>query len=571
MVNRGRSGGCVTCKQRRVKCDETKPECQACHRLKLRCGGYGNKYALKFKDQNHKFYNEDVGSRSRGMMKFARPGRSSESDVQHRNISTALTSRPSEPDTAVPFYLSHYASMGRDMGSTRGFFELLIPAYRSERDESALSLAVSALASEILSLWRQDPSSFRSPRKSYSRAIARLRSAIQDPIERGQPATILAVLVLQTYENASAIYDLRRVSSTHHNGATSLLSSLDSYNMDVIMRAYLRKFMLHTEVSTAIRQKNPLKSIAYSWFESEESIVVPQNPSSDLDAIGASVAELQASHTQFVRQGGLSTSLGPFLKEWMADAKRVNAELLKWSENVPHHWRPVRLISSRDIDSSIPTYQSICEVYPSCQIASIWNLWRVQRLLLAKLMLESLDAWSNMGCHGKAFYCLTDVSDCQQTVQEEVDGVCYSIPFYLGNRTTRSNLSDFTDPMVRLPSQYIWKEGTRLDRNGLEAGLSIEDHRRHVIAQGPWRAMHPLSHLLTLFSEGHSEMMPQFPRSGQREWIRDQFLRVAKLLHLPSESGNHTKGSESTKATTDYNAGYLARGIRKGAILMSGP
>lgn len=575
MVNRGRSGGCLTCKQRRVKCDETKPECQACHRLKLQCGGYGAKYALKFKDQNYKFCNQDVDCRSRNVVKFANSRRSSESDVQDQNVTTALISRLSEPDTAVPFYLSHYASMGRDMGSTRGFFELLIPAYRSEREESALSLAVSALASEILSLWRQDPSSFRSPRNSYSRALTGLRNAIQDPIERSKPATILAVLVLQTYENASAIYDLRRVSSTHHNGAASLLSSLDSHDMDVIMRAYLRKFMLHTEVSTAIRQKKPLKSIAYSWFESKQSMAVPQNPSSGLDVIGASVAELQASYMEFVRQGGLSTSSGPFLREWMADAKRVDAELMEWSENVPQHWRPVRLISGRDIDSSIPTYQSVCEVYPSCQIASIWNLWRFQRLLLARIMLSSLNACSDMGrvgfAHGEAFYDGTDLVDCQQTLQEVVDSVCYSIPFYLGDRTTRSHLSDFTDPMIMLPSQYSLKEGTWLDRNGLEAGLSRDEHRRHVIAQGPWRAMHPLSHLLTLFSEDHRELIPRFPRPGQREWIRDQFLRVAKLLHLPSESGNDIERSGSAETSSDSNAESLARGIRKGAILMSGP
>jgi hypothetical protein len=83
--------------------------------------------------------------------------------------------------------------------------------------------------------------------------------------------------------------------------------------------------------------------------------------------------------------------------------------------------------------------------------------------------------------------------------------------------------------------------------------------------------MHPLSHLLTLFSEEHGELIPNFPRPGQRDWIRDQFLRVATLLHLPSESGNDMKRSESTEPSADFKAEYLAKGIRKGAILMSGP
>ncbi|EEU41880.1 uncharacterized protein NECHADRAFT_96887 [Fusarium vanettenii 77-13-4] len=575
MVNRGRSGGCVTCKERRVKCDEAKPECRSCQRLKLRCGGYNRpkpkpKYAkLRFRDQNYKFCtntNQDVDSNDRDVVKVATsPSQSSESDVQHRQVARALTSRrPSEPDTAVPFFLGHYARIGRDMGSTRGFFEMLIPAYFSQQQESALSLAVSALASEILSMWRGDTNSFRLPQGSYSRAITRLRTAIQDPTERAMPATMLAILVLQTYENASAVYDLRRASRMHHNGAASLLSFVDTDAMDGTVRAYLRKFMLHTEVSTAMRQKKPLKSIAYSWIGSKDAMAVPDNPSSALDAIGASVAELQASYTQFVTQGGSTTSLEHVLTEWRAEARRVDAELLAWAANVPDHWRPSRLISGRDIDSSIPTYQSICEVYPSCQIASIWNLWRFQRLVLAKITLGCLGAFSGLGRFGFAYgQFLDDPADfvnCQQRLQEVVDSVCYSIPFHLGNRTTRSTLMDFTDPTILLPSQ-----------GSLNGVTSNDDHRRHVIAQGPWRAMHPLSRCLTLFSEDDGEVIASLLRPGQREWIRDQFLRVATLLHLPTEPGNYMEGSGSPGGSADVKAEYLAREIRKGAILMSGP
>ncbi|KAJ4310334.1 hypothetical protein N0V84_011017 [Fusarium piperis] len=573
MVNRGRSAGCVTCKERRVKCDEAKPVCRSCQRLKLRCGGYNRSkpkhVRLKFRDQNYKFRtstNQDVDSHDWGVVKAeTKPSRSSEPDVQDLEVMRALTSRRlSEPDTAVPFFLGHYARIGRDMASTRGFFEMLIPAYFSQQQESALPLAVSALASEILSMWRQDANSFQSTHKSYSRAITRLRTAIQNPTERGRPATVLAVLVLQIYENASAVYDLRRASRMHHNGAASLLSLVDSDNMDRTVRAYLRRFMLHTEVSTAMRQKKPLKSIAYTWIGSKDTVAVPDNPSSALDAIGASVAELQASYTQVVRQGDSATSLEHVLKEWRSKARRVDAELLAWAENVPDHWRPLRLISGRDIDSSIPTYQSVCEVYPSCQIASIWNLWRFQRLVLVKITLGSLGAFSHLNRLGFAYGQFpdhpTDLVNCQHTLQEVVDSVCYSIPFHLGNRTTRSSLTDFTDPTILLPSC-----------GSLDGVISSDDHRRHVIAQGPWRAMHPLSRCLTLFSEDDGEVVASLLRPRQREWIRDQFLRVATLLHLPFEPGNDMEGSGSPGGSADARAEYLAKEVRKGAILMSGP
>ena len=121
MVNRGCSGGCVTCKDRRVKCDEAKPDCRACQRLRLRCGGYRAKPArLKFKDQGHKF-NKDQGH------KF--------NSGPHRAVVLSRANGVEHPgpgplinlDIAVPFFLRNYADLGRDMESTRGFFELLIP------------------------------------------------------------------------------------------------------------------------------------------------------------------------------------------------------------------------------------------------------------------------------------------------------------------------------------------------------------------------------------------------------------------------------------------------------------
>ena len=32
--------GCVTCKAKRLKCDETKPSCQQCYKRQVECGGY---------------------------------------------------------------------------------------------------------------------------------------------------------------------------------------------------------------------------------------------------------------------------------------------------------------------------------------------------------------------------------------------------------------------------------------------------------------------------------------------------------------------------------------------------
>ena len=204
MVNRGRSGGCVTCKQRRVKCDEEKPKCQSCQRLGLLYSGYRTKCTeIKFKDQNHKFFTNAVQVQAQDQVPAPRP--------------------LAEPDNAVSFFLGYYASMGRDLESARGFFEILVPVYCSQPQNSALSLAVSAVATRIISIWRYGPESFQSPRETYTQTITSLRSALQDRVERSNPATLLAVLSLHLYENIAAIYGLNSATRIHLDGAVSLL------------------------------------------------------------------------------------------------------------------------------------------------------------------------------------------------------------------------------------------------------------------------------------------------------------------------------------------------------------
>ncbi|UPK92016.1 hypothetical protein LCI18_002951 [Fusarium solani-melongenae] len=48
VASRKRSG-CVTCRARRLKCDEAKPHCSNCTRLRLQCGGYVTRF--RFRDQ----------------------------------------------------------------------------------------------------------------------------------------------------------------------------------------------------------------------------------------------------------------------------------------------------------------------------------------------------------------------------------------------------------------------------------------------------------------------------------------------------------------------------------------
>ncbi|KAL3466865.1 hypothetical protein BJX64DRAFT_274240 [Aspergillus heterothallicus] len=589
MVNRGRSGGCVTCKQRRVKCNEARPQCGPCRRLGLQCGGYKTKYAsLKFKDETHKFGTKanQRDATGHGLREEKTP-----------RSALALHRPLAEPDTAVPFFLQLYVCAGRDLAAARGFFEVLIPIYNTQPCSSPLSLAMAALAEEVQSIWRHDNRSVRSfeSRATYhTQAMQSLRSTLQNRDEWGKPATMLAVIALQLYENVAAIYGLRSATRTHQNGAVSLLpfaaSDPSTDANDTAVSAYIRGFVLHTEISAAMRQERPLVENASSWFARDNLVgAAPENPSTALDIIGASVAQLQARY--------IESSSVQMPAEWIAEAKHLDEQLVAWVQRVPSHLQPRKLISGRNLDAlSIHTYQSVCEIYSSCQIGAIWNLWRIQRLLLARIIFTSLERIQDN---------LTDLAhrttDNQEpsleydnpllhhqidTIQSLVDSICHSVPFYLGNRTRPSSISDFADPTILLPSchpqvQVRTSSPTSTNEND-ESDWTYhppgdEQHKSHIIAQGPWHIMSPLSRLLTLFStEPDQERGLALPvsifRRGQYEWICEQFLRVTLLLHIRPGKNSHTPSREGGGWSSKGNrVEDFALAVRKGAVFMSGP
>ncbi|KAL4900155.1 hypothetical protein BDW74DRAFT_162457 [Aspergillus multicolor] len=510
--------------------------------------------------------------------------------------------------------------MGRGMESARGFYEILVPEYDAQPADSALSLAVSALASKTLSLWR-GAANLQETEKIYTQAVGALRCSVATCSQRQggkvATATLLAALALQLYENLASIFGLRSAATrVHHDGAVSLLPFTnrdpndDPTNNKVA--AYVRRYILHNEVSSALRQKRPLRPHAYDLIASQEKdlVAAPDNPSSTLDLIGTSVAELQASYISFLSDcrsvppiQNVTTRMKCALQ---AEAQHLDAQLVSWAQSVPAHWTPLK-VAGQDLDPSIVVnaFEETAEIYPSCQIGNVWNFWRCQRLILVKIILALNSLKEDQPDRLNAIIEYpADVVQCRHTLQGLVDSLCHSVPFYLGNRVNHSSMHDFTDPGIIFPTY----PASPSPPSSLPVNPGRNDHKRHLIAQGHWHIMSPLSCLLTLLSDdeddGHS--LAGALRPGQCDWIRGQFLRVSTLLRLPTPS--RPGGEGPTRSTSRVGGGmgqyrglglektpapapspiwmstgsnsevdvnvkpeYLARRVRKAAVFLSGP
>ncbi|RVX66419.1 hypothetical protein B0A52_09649 [Exophiala mesophila] len=85
------SSGCITCKSRRMKCDETKPFCQQCARRKVTCGGYPKLFRWKPMGQGKNGPTETQGSQpiDTPMTSDSQPGQTSDPHIPRSQFHTS--------------------------------------------------------------------------------------------------------------------------------------------------------------------------------------------------------------------------------------------------------------------------------------------------------------------------------------------------------------------------------------------------------------------------------------------------------------------------------------------------
>ncbi|KAJ3547840.1 hypothetical protein NM208_g1309 [Fusarium decemcellulare] len=575
MVNRGASRGCMTCRQRRVKCDERKPWCRQCLLLGRECAGYGRKRPrLRFKDETARYsgIQPDQGAHIRhSNREVAKTPKHKPTTISRNDCSILPSLQPHQQDLAVSFFLNYVTNIGRSLESTRGFLEFVRPALATQRHDSALFAAVNAAASKLWMILGYYGSSASQPIKLHSKALVRLQKAVQDPEERRHDATVLAALMLQVYDTLSAISGQHRAHGTHRDGALALLLQRGDDGSDSKYHANLVGNLLHSKVSLCVRERRPLPSSDRGWLKSQALAIEPVNPSCLLDHIGIAVADLQHTfHESWATKKDVDSS---GLSDLLDQIRTVDGQLRMWLEVVPQHWYPKRMQSGRDIDLSIETYKGSCDVYPSIQIANIWNGWRIYCLILQQIKLRlASDVPSPSPKQTSNLHHISQSVRITHEVQELVDSICHSIAFYLGNCTSPPTLSDMENPKFIFPS-YHDLDPTDEDFLRYRVGdhyVSRVDHSRHVLLQGHLHCMSLLSQFLGLFPEQDTLVAAQTLRQGQMQWIADQFMRSLYLLRqIPHRSlndiGHHHKESQSQKLATKVSqAEAMASTMREG-------
>ena len=219
-------------------------------------------------------------------------------------------------------------------------------------------------------------------------------------------------------------------------------------------------------------------------------------------------------------------------------ATKLEQDLVTWTSTTtwkPYKFNPARLRKTRP---PTPTYMGLCDVYPSIQIASLWNTWRLHRIAALTTLLtciEILELSKGLSTPPLSKLPSEDPEHVQETIRTILDSICASVPFHLGNRTGRCSLPDFSDKTLEFPAYHYFLQDDLGLPDGINRALvmSRDTHNRHVIAQGVWHIINPLSRTLDLFpSPTSADGLASAARQGQRAWMQEQLRRCMVLLGL---------------------------------------
>ncbi|KAF4970998.1 hypothetical protein FSARC_2101 [Fusarium sarcochroum] len=135
--------GCVTCRARRLKCDETKPECNNCIRLSLPCGGYAPR--IVFKDQTE-LLNQSAPRRTRSDQRSA----DSAAEVGQQDGADGVLDATRE-QSPINNYLTPDRTSAPDVGSDA--LEPQSPIYHANQPSNTINATVSLSESNTPLNW----------------------------------------------------------------------------------------------------------------------------------------------------------------------------------------------------------------------------------------------------------------------------------------------------------------------------------------------------------------------------------------------------------------------------------
>ena len=411
--------------------------------------------------------------------------------------------------TAVAIWLTKYCTSSRDPEGDQGLVELLPSFYSHASPDSPLAHAVRAQALTIVGRWPERVEWKRLSLSEYAKAVVLINKALESASGCQQDDVLVAVFTLFFYERVNLPF-VPGAALLHIKGAASLIKARGAASFNTYESQQLL-WLARTHVANVYM--SPMEDAGLDealWIDPPKGIY--QNTATRLISAIAAVSTVRRLVSRSIKIGDTDKTLA---LEIVSTARMVDETLVQWSRSVPADWKQRTPDTLTRSIREAGMYRDLCACYSSLWAANAWSRYRAIRIALQTLILQY--AWRT---HAPT-HDLVDIVQAARTIlTTECNGICASVPFYLGSRNTNVSVDEALIEFPQCSSFDMSKE-----------------MRQQLIMFGEWYLFWPLSRMvqnlellsklgiLCISQEQFEWACAQTVRCGHRAKIRSPLSR----------------------------------------------
>ncbi|PVH73288.1 putative C6 transcription factor [Cadophora sp. DSE1049] len=363
MSRRGRlSRGCGACRKRKIRCDETQPECRQCIKAGWVCPRYDDVTERLFQNRTVADFQDDSSFAAGGNEILAAEYPRS-CPLQQDDMHQALIN-----DRAIDLFLASHVP--RDTVFIRGCFEYL-PEFRlSHSEDSGFSASLNAAALAAYGNTVQSTKILMQARSYLGAAIRCVNKALMSPNEAIKDTTVISIMLLATFETITC-RDQKSLKDCdmHTKGATTIieLRGHQQFRTRLGMQLFVQ---MCGDISRGCLQRSvrvPSGVVAARYHAA--ALFGELDTAWKLGDLIIEVAEIRAN----IKEGMICTP------DAIANALELDARLYTLATFVPSEHRFEIMQPHCNVGLVCGGYYHI---YPSFWAAYFWNNLRTCRILL---------------------------------------------------------------------------------------------------------------------------------------------------------------------------------------------
>ncbi|KAB5522151.1 hypothetical protein GE09DRAFT_1155251 [Coniochaeta sp. 2T2.1] len=375
------SKGCERCRQRKVRCDQRKPSCLKCEKVKTQCPGYRNLTDVLFRDESAK-----IAQRVRIISKEDVPQPSSDPLPLHPISLIAIPQPLSQPLTehASAFFFTKYYSCDGE-----GPQAWLARTYPILPKDNALRAVIEAAGMAGISNVYHAPSLAARSKQQYGIALDALKKSLSDPKEAVKDETLMTVNLFGLFEFITFTnWDQSRAWAAHIKGAVALLQLRGPEQFDTErggqLFLQLRSQMLYACVQHDLPLSAELVQLSETFDNSNMGKRRMEYRPAPLWSIVCRLLHLR----DIIRSGEVEDR-----RAVCETARGIDRDLVEWSATLPGY---TTVEAPADGGDGI-CFQGKRHVYSGLSIAQAWNNWRTLRIVVNQLMMRHGEAGNISG------------------------------------------------------------------------------------------------------------------------------------------------------------------------------